>query len=59
MWRGSREWSVNLGGRVIKEGECGEVVTGKPGREGNEGGRMWRGSREGSVNLGGRVIKEG
>ena len=26
MWRGSREWSVNLGGRVIKEGECGEVV---------------------------------
>ena len=26
MWRGSREGSVNLGGRVIKEGECGEVV---------------------------------
>ena len=26
MWRSSREWSVNLGGRVIKEGECGEVV---------------------------------
>ena len=44
MWRGSREGSVNLGGRVIKEGECGEVVTGKPGREGNQGGRMWRGS---------------
>ena len=31
----------------------------KPGREGNQGGKMWRGSREGSVNLGGRVIKEG
>ena len=42
MWRGSREWSVNLGGRVIKEGECVEVVESrgncKPGREDNQGG---------------------